>query len=257
MEHNEDASPRVSVVVPAYCEGRRIERGLRELYAWLDGNLPDYEVVVVDDGSTDDTADVVRGLAAELGRIRLVSYTPNRGKGYAVRTGLAAARGKAVVFTDADLSTPPAEIARALELLESADVVAGSRASESSRLLVRQGPVREGMGRAFNRIARMLGVAFLSDTQCGFKAFRADVLPILLPRLRTDGFAFDVELLLEASRAGLRIVEQPVEWRNDPNSRVRVVSDSLAMLVELLRIAVQKRLRRAGRRAIDATSPRR
>jgi dolichyl-phosphate beta-glucosyltransferase len=236
-------SPEISVVVPAYMEAERIGACLEGLSTWLRGQAGGYEVIVVDDGSSDATAAVVQSHETDDRHVQLVSYARNRGKGYAVRTGLAAARGRYVFFTDADLSTPPDEIAPAIELLASHDVVVGTRARPSSRLVERQRWYREGMGRAFNLLLRVLGLARIPDTQCGFKGFRAEVLPALLAELRTDGFAFDVELLAVTDRSGLRIAELPVRWRNHPDSHVRIIRDSSRMLVDVIAVAVRNRRR--------------
>ncbi len=237
----ERRSVEVSVVVPAYREQRRIGRCLQSLEGWLAEYQPNYEIIVVDDGSPDATSAVVSEWAGDDDRRCLIRYEQNRGKGFAVRRGLAESRGRYVFFTDADLSTPPREIDRALELLERADVVVGTRAAAESSILVHQKNYREGMGRVFNTLANVLGVAWMADTQCGFKGFRREVLAALLDEARVDGFAFDVELLVLARDRGLRIRELPVTWRNDPESHVRVFSDSLRMLVDLFSIAARER----------------
>lgn len=229
----------VSVVVPAYCEHQRIAATVHALASSLDDMRVRWEIVVVDDGSDDGTADVVRDLERSRPGVRLVRYERNRGKGFAVRVGLLTARGRDVVFTDADLSTPPNAIAPALAALANADVVVGTRARPASRLVRRQARYREAMGKTFNLLARMLGLTRLPDTQCGFKALRGPVARRLAGELVTEGFAFDVELLARAARHGFVMVEQPVEWHNRPESHVRVVRDSLRMLCDLVRIAVR------------------
>jgi len=231
----------VSVVVPAYCEQQGIGTTVRALAATLEELRLAWEIIVVDDGSDDATANVVRDLESELPGVRLVRYEQNRGKGFAVRIGLLTARGRDVVFTDADLSTPPAAIGPALVALRNADVVVASRANASSRLVRRQIWYREAMGKSLNLLARCLGLTRLPDTQCGFKALRGPVARTLAGELVTEGFAFDVELLARASRHGFVVVEQPVEWRNRPESRVRVVRDSLRMLRDLVLIAIRLR----------------
>lgn len=236
-------APEISVVVPAYMEGARIEHCLAGLSSWLRTKDAVYEVIVVDDGSSDTTAAVVRAHAVNDPCVSLISYPRNRGKGHAVRTGLAVARGRYVFFTDADLSTPPDEIQPAVELLATHDVVVGTRARPSSQLVERQRWYREGMGRAFNLLLKTLGLARIPDTQCGFKGFRGQILPALLAELRVDGFAFDVEMLAVADRSGLRIAELPVRWRNDAASHVRIVRDSWRMFVDVVWIALRNRRR--------------
>ena len=242
------AWPELSVVVPAYQEEDRVGDSLTSLRSWLSEQVESWEIIVVDDGSNDRTSSVVGETVAVDDRCRLISYRPNRGKGYAVRTGLAASRGKVVLYTDADLSTPPQEIATSLVLLQDHDVVAGTRARRESNLVVRQAWYREGMGRVFNLLLRGLGLASMPDTQCGFKAFRGPVARKLAAELIVDGFAFDVELLARAARSGLRIVEQPVQWHNHPDSRVHAVRDSLQMIGQVLRIAWMLRHQAAGPR---------
>lgn len=229
--------PFVSVVVPAYQEEERIGDCLERLTGWLADGRFDYEVVVVDDGSTDRTAATVRSWVEQDRRIRLESYSPNRGKGFAVRRGLAAARGEYRFFTDADLSTPPEEIGRGLELLADHDLVIGTRARESSLVIESQRWHRQRMGRTFNHIIRFLGLTRVPDTQCGFKGFRAEILPALLEPLSIDGFSFDVELMCEAECQNLRVAELPVTWINSPISRVRLTTDSIRMLLEVVAIA--------------------
>lgn len=227
----------VSIVVPAYCEERRLGATLAALRAWLGASGHAGEILVVDDGSTDATAAVCAEHAADDPRVRLIGYAPNRGKGYAVRRGLGEAVGRAVVFTDADLSTPAEAIGEAVALLAGADVVAGTRARDRSRIVERQAWYREGMGRCFNLALRLLGLTSMPDTQCGFKAFRRDAAHRLAAELECERYAFDVELLARAERADMTVVEQQVAWSNDPDSRVHMVSDSFAMLLDIVRIA--------------------
>ena len=231
----------VSVVVPAYCEQGRIVRSLECLDGWLAEHRLEHEVIVVDDGSPDATSAVVAAWVGKNDHRRLIRYRRNRGKGFAVRKGLAEARGRYVFFTDADLSTPPEEIEHALVLLEEADIVVGTRAAAESNILVHQRRYRESMGRVFNLLAGVLGIAWMPDTQCGFKGFRREVLAPLLEDSRVDGFAFDIELLVLARARGLCIRELPVTWRNDPESHVHVFSDSVRMLFDLLSIAARVR----------------
>jgi len=240
-----DSAVHVSVIVPAYREQDRIGRCIEGLTRWLDTQPWLYELIVVDDGSDDGTSSVVSTYCDRDARVKLTSCAYNRGKGYAVRRGLAQAVGDYVMFTDADLSTAPEVIGDALEILESgrADIVVATRARASSELVVRQRWHRESMGRVFNAIARILGLTAIPDTQCGFKAFRAAVLVDLLDGLRVDGFAFDVELLFEADRLGLRVVELPVRWKHHSDSRVHIVSDSARMFLDLIIIAVRARWR--------------
>lgn len=227
----------LSVVIPAYNEATRITRPLEALRAFLAAHVTDAEILVVDDGSTDATAAVVRAMPADRVPIRLIALPRNRGKGAAARAGLAEAAFPLVLLSDADLSTPMTSLGPLhAAVTAGADVAIGSRATAGARLLVRQPWWREGMGRTFNRVVRRTTGLPFHDTQCGFKLFRRTALPLLLAPSRIDGFAFDVELLLRARRAGLTVVEVPVEWHHDFQSRVRPVRHSLQMLRDLWRV---------------------
>jgi dolichyl-phosphate beta-glucosyltransferase len=197
-----------------------------------------HEVIVVDDGSSDGTPDVVARLAGDGLDVHLIRHERNQGKGAAVRTGVLASRGDTVLFSDADFSTPIED----MELLQAAlddgaDVAIGSRAAEGRRLVeVHQPWHRELMGRVFNLFVQLIVLPGLWDTQCGFKAFRGDVARQIFAELRSDGFDFDVEALYRAKRRGLRIREVAVHWRDSPNSRVSPLRDSARMFVGIFRI---------------------
>jgi dolichyl-phosphate beta-glucosyltransferase len=229
--------PHLSVVIPAFNERTRLGDTLTAILAYLDGNRIHGEVVVVDDGSTDGTAE----LAAErLGRHRgrVVRNDENRGKGYSVRRGITEARGRWVLMSDADLSTPIEEHARLarIALDRDLDIVIASRGLPDSRIEVKQNAMRQRMGKTFNLIVRTMTGLRIRDTQCGFKLMdRNRVLPIVEKSV-TDGFAFDVELLYVAKRFGLSIAEVPVVWRNSPDSKVGVLSAPPAMLLEIARV---------------------
>jgi dolichyl-phosphate beta-glucosyltransferase len=211
--------PELSVVFPAYNEAGRLPRTLETVRAWLDAQGRDYELVVVDDGSRDAT--VARAREAGGRRLVVLSNERNRGKGYSVRRGMLAARGRRRLMSDADLSTPIEELPRLWARMdEGADVVIASRALEGSRIEVRQGAFRENMGRAFNLLVRALVLPGLRDTQCGFKLFSAAAAEAAFSRTRLDGFAFDVEALFIARQLGFQVAELPVVWRNDAATRV-------------------------------------
>lgn len=226
----------LSVVIPAFNEGRRLSTTLEQITNFLTAWADEWEVIVVDDGSQDNTAQVVANFAAGAESIRLFGYAQNRGKGYAVRCGVLASRFETILITDADLSTPIEELEKLYPLLADADVVIGSRSVSEAELLKKQGPFRNLCGKIFNRIIRLLQLTPFGDTQCGFKMWRKDAAQKIFPLCRVDGFAFDVEALLLASRAGLRIREVGVLWRNFPESKVRIVADSLGMFVDVLLI---------------------
>ena len=207
----------LSVVVPAYNERARLPPTLRRIGAYLGGRA--HEIVVVDDGSTDGTAEAAH--AAGVERLVVLRNEGNRGKGYAVRRGMLAARGARRLMSDADLSTPIEELARLEQALASGHQIAiGSRALEGARIEVRQPWYRENMGRLFNVFVRALAVPGVRDTQCGFKLFTAGAAEVVFAAARLDGFSFDVEALYIARQLGYRIAEVPVSWRNDAATRV-------------------------------------
>ncbi len=221
------------MVIPAYNEAGRLGPTLDRVDAYLRARGTSHEILVVDDGSSDGTAELVRAHPAE--GLRLVRQPENRGKGAALRRAVAESRGRRVLLSDADLSTPIEELeALAARLDAGADLALGSRAMEDSRVSVRQPFYRELMGKTFNRIIRLLGVRGVRDTQCGFKLLDGEVARRLFPRLVTERFAYDVELIWLARRAGYRVDEVGVAWVNSSDSRVHPVFDSWTMLEDVL-----------------------
>lgn len=233
----------LSVVIPAYQEADRLGSTLDRVLAYLEERGGEYEVVVVDDGSHDDTAGVA---AAYVPRGVVVHrLETNRGKGAAVRAGVERSRGRKILLTDADLSTPIEELPRLEERLGEAALVLGSRAVAESRITRRQPLYRELMGKIFNRLVRLAGIGGLADTQCGFKLLDGEAGRSLFADLTVDRFAYDVELVWLARRRGLGVCEVGVEWENSPDSRVHPVRDSLRMLWDILRLRLRRRERRA------------
>ncbi len=234
----------LSVVIPAYNEAARLPATLDAIVAYLRNGGAPFEVVVVDDGSLDGTAEVVRARAATDPGIRLVRSESNHGKGYAVRAGLLEARGDLWLFSDADLATPIEEVEKLRTAIDrGADLVLASRALPESVLPVPQSLRRRVLGRCFNAAVRVsLGIPY-RDTQCGFKLMRAGALRGVVERLETHHFGFDFELVYRAHRRGLRIAEVGVVWRDQAGSKVRVWRDGFIMLASLRRI----------RRLVDAT----
>src|SRR5881398_207314 len=235
--------PPFSVVIPCFNEAARIGETLRLTLDYLNANAPESELIVVNDGSTDATAAIARERLKDA-RIetRLLENFPNRGKGAAVRSGLLAARKPTALFFDADLSTPLEETPRVIEPIAHGeiDIAFGSRALDRRLIGQHQPWRREQAGRVFNLLVRLVTGLPFWDTQCGFKAFRIDACRPIFEAARIDGFAFDVELLYLAQRAGLRIREIPVRWNHAEGSKVRFFHDSLGMLREL--IALRARL---------------
>lgn len=230
----------LSIVIPAYNESGRIEKTLELIGNFLEDRNIDSEVIVVDDGSTDDTTAVVKkSVLYGRGRIRILGNKDNRGKGYSVKRGVEEAKGEYVLFTDADLSTPIHEFDKLYaKLNEGADIAIGSRAIRGSRVSVRQPLYRQTMGRVFNLFIRMLTGETLADTQCGFKLFRKKAAKKLFEKAMIDGFAFDVEILFMARREGYRITEAGIEWVNSHESKVHPVFSSLEMVRDIIKMRI-------------------
>lgn len=229
--------PRLSVVIPAFNEAARLPATLDSLAAFLGAAEWTSEVVVVDDGSADDTSAVAAARVGDFSSLRVARNETNRGKGFTVKRGVELAEGEVVLFYDADASTPIAEIEKFWpEFERGADVVIGSRSLPGSDVRVHQPWYRENMGRMFNVFVQLLVMPGIIDTQCGFKAFRRECARKVFPRQQLSGFAFDVELLYIARKLGYRIAEMPIVWINSPASRVNPLWDSLGMLIDLLKI---------------------
>jgi dolichyl-phosphate beta-glucosyltransferase len=228
-----------TLVFPAYNERVRIEDCVRHTAAWV-GTRPgghDWQVLLVDDGSTDGTAERARDLASSAGLdLEVLSYSPNRGKGAAIRAGVLASSGDPVLVSDVDLSTPLSEFDKLAARLGEAPVAIGSRALQEELVRKRQSFHRVLLGRAGNRLIQLLAVPGIRDTQCGFKLFRGDAARELFRGARVDRFAWDVEILYLARRRGLPIAEVPVLWFNSPESKVRIVRDAVQTLWDVGRI---------------------
>lgn len=229
--------PPFSLVIPAFNEADRIGPNLRGALNYLQQTSPESELIVVNDGSTDATSEVVREVFAGPGQIatRLVEHSPNRGKGAAVREGLLAAAKPIGLFSDADFSTPIGETPKLVGPIAAGelDVAFGSRALDRNLIGQHQPWRREQGGRIFNLIVRLATGLPFWDTQCGFKAFRLDLVRPILEKAKTDGFGFDVELLYLARKAHLRMREIPVRWNHYEGSKVDFARDSLRMLREI------------------------
>ncbi|PZS00815.1 MAG: hypothetical protein DLM67_00570 [Candidatus Nephthysia bennettiae] len=236
------ARPWLSVVIPAYNEERRLPATLERVLDYLRPRGDPFEVIVVDDGSSDETSAVARAAGSE---VRVVEI-PHTGKGGAVRAGVLASRGELVLVTDADLPTPIDDLRQLIVEVESGSGLAvGSRRLASSSIEVEQPIHRRVMGKVFSLLVQLLVLRGVQDTQCGFKLFRGELAREVFSLAQVDGFAFDVEAILLARQLGARVSEVPVRWYDGPQSHVRAVRDSLAMFVELL--AIRRRSRGARR----------
>jgi dolichyl-phosphate beta-glucosyltransferase len=224
----------ISIVVPAYNEARRIEGTLRRIQHFLDDKKAEYEIIVVDDGSKDNTQEIVRRFGNK--RIRLLSNGRNQGKGYSVRKGMLAATKDYVLFTDADLSTPIEELNLFERFWNKYDILIGSRRVAGASIPVPQPFYRRWPGAVFPLLVSFLIMRGIRDTQCGFKMFRREVARDLFSRQRLPGFSFDAEILYLAQKRGYRIKEVPVIWVNALDSKLNAVTDSAKMFLELLLI---------------------
>jgi dolichyl-phosphate beta-glucosyltransferase len=228
--------PYLTVVIPAYNEALRIPKSLESIQKHFSAKPYAVELIVVDDGSTDNMPSLLSGATAGWPIIRILRNQPNRGKGFSVRRGVLEARGQYVLFTDADLSAPIQEADKLLRLLETtdADAAVGSRALDRSKIGIHQGRFRELSGIVFNLLVRLLTGLSIHDTQCGLKIFRRATTRRAFELQRSNGFGFDPELLFLIERGGGRILEQPVEWNHDAATKVRFLRDSTRMFWELV-----------------------
>jgi dolichyl-phosphate beta-glucosyltransferase len=240
--------PRYSIVIPAYNETARIERALTSVSGCIRERGWDAEVLVVDDGSTDDTAALVELWAREHPEVRLIRNGRNRGKGYSVRNGMLRAAGEVVMFTDADLSSPIEEAERLFAAIDAgADIAIGSRWLTGRRIVHKQPLYRRVFGRCFNALTRTIMRLPFADTQCGFKAFRHEAAQLVFGLQRIERWGFDPEILFIAIKRGMRITEVPVTWGHDERSRISYLRDGMQMLIELVYVrwsALRGRYRR-------------
>ncbi len=230
--------PRLSIVIPAYNESRRLPPFLTEVRHYCDGlGAFDYEIIVVDDGSTDGMRDVLKGIANKWGRLCVIGHRVNQGKGAAIRAGLRASRGELILVADADGSTPIKEEGKLRAALRAgADVAIGSRLLPGHQSCVHRHWLRAVSGLIFAWLVRGLFGMPVRDTQCGFKMFRREVAERLLDVCQESGYLIDVELLAWARRLGYQLVEKPVTWREVVGSKVRPIRDGFRMVHGLLRL---------------------
>ena len=254
------AQPKFSIVIPAYNEHRRIGETLRRVLDYIHEQRWSAEVVVVNDGSRDDTADIISRFADENPEVRLVNNPGNQGKGFAVRNGMLNAHGQTLLFTDADLSSPLSEAAKLFAALDAgADVAIGSRWLDPSLQFQRQPLKRRIYSRTFNLFLKIvLGLPF-RDTQCGFKAFTRNAAEKIFPLQRIKRWGFDPEIIYIARKMKLKVIEVPVVWGHDERSTLHPIKDGMNMGLDTLRVrwnALKGKYREigpSGRRGIGSS----
>lgn len=226
----------LSLIIPAYNEESRISGSLDKALEYFSRQDYSWEIIVVDDGSTDQTARIIENYNAKNPNITLIKQG-NIGKGSAVRNGMLAAHGQYRVFTDADFSTPIYELEKILPILSAGtDICIGSRSIDRSMVKEHQPFYREWMGKTFNKFVQLLVFKGIVDTQCGFKGFTASAAERIFSQAKINGFSFDVEVLFLAKLGKMTIKEVPIEWYNDERSKVNPISDSTRMFLELIKI---------------------
>jgi dolichyl-phosphate beta-glucosyltransferase len=232
-----DIEPILSIVIPAHNEERRLPATLDRIVSHLSGASFPWEIIVIDDGSRDRTAEIVRSAHPD---VRLSSNPLRLGKGSAIRKGVFEARGRYIVFMDADLSVPLVHLEPMLAILrQGVPVVIGSRRAPGSKIVVHQPLIREKLGQFFNIVIRLLGLSSFHDTQCGFKGFHRETARRIFSLQKTGRFAFDVEVLHIAAHHGFEIRELPVQWFNSRETKVIPLLDPFLMLVDIIRIRLQ------------------
>jgi glycosyltransferase involved in cell wall biosynthesis len=227
------SAPEMSIIIPSYNEQARLPASLERIASYINLRLPDAEVIVVDDGSTDQTAAVADRFRGRIGNLRVLRNGENRGKGFSVRRGSLEASGNIILFTDADLSAPIEEVDKLLDALKDHDVAIGSRAINRNLIEAHQSAFREFAGILFNKIVRAILRLPFVDTQCGFKAFRRERCRIIFEQQTIERFGFDPELLYLARHHGLSTAEVPVRWAHSPATKVSLFRDSLQMFADV------------------------
>lgn len=230
----------LSVIIPTYNEEERIAKTLQEISNYLQKKEYTHEIIVIDDGSLDSTAELVSSISRNNGNVRVLRNDANRGKGYSVKRGVLASTGEYVLFSDADLPIPIEEVERLLKWLKSGyEIAIGSKRLKDSKSLIEQPLYRRLMGRVFNIFLQLFIIRGIKDTQCGFKCFKRGAADKIFPKQLIEGFCFDVELLYLAKRWGIPVKEVPVCWTNrDAKTTVKIIPDSLQMVLDLFKIRI-------------------
>jgi dolichyl-phosphate beta-glucosyltransferase len=228
----------ISIIIAAFNEEKRITPSLFKIKDYMKSQGLEYEIIVVDDGSSDRTSKVVENLIPNMPHLNVIRYDVNRGKGYALKTGVIASKGDAVLLSDADLSTPIEELSKLLPLINNnqCEVAIGSRALVLSDIIKKQPWWRQNMGKIFNKFVKIIVLDDFEDTQCGFKLFLGNIARELFGESEIERFAYDVEILARAKKKGYRIKEFPIRWINSPESKVNPLKDSFQMVLDLIKI---------------------
>ena len=227
---------KYSIIIPAYNEEKRISKTVARILEFFEKKKVDFEIIVVNDGSKDKTSEAVKIFRNK--KIRLLEFSPNHGKGFAVKQGMLNAKGDIILFSDADLSTPIEEFDKLINYIKDFDVIIGSRSIKGANVVKHQPFYRELMGKIFNKIVRLFTIRGIIDTQCGFKIFNQKAAKDVFSRTRITGFGFDVEALFLAKISGYKIKEVPVTWINDEQTKISPVKDSLKMFIEVLKVRI-------------------
>ena len=243
------SEPDLSIIIPSYNEELRLPATLERIAEYLSASRRSAEVLVVDDGSKDRTAQVAESFRGKIPGLRVVSNGVNRGKGFSVRHGMQEARGQIALFTDADLSAPIEEADKLIAALDNHEVAIGSRAVDRSLITVHESPFREFAGIVFNKIVQLILWLPFVDTQCGFKAFRRERCKILFEQQTIERFGFDPELLYLARHHGLHAVEIPVRWGHSHATKVNMMRDSIQMFLDVFVIRWNSLLGRYRRKS--------
>ncbi len=232
-------SKSISVILPAYNEEATIKDTVTTIHDFLSSTFNNFEIIVVNDGSSDKTAEIVNNMFDRIKGLKLLTNSRNRGKGYSVRKGVLSASYEYVMFSDSDLSTPIDEVLKCMNYFtDGVDIVLGSRALKESNIIKYQGFLRRSMGKIFNLLIKIFLFRGINDTQCGFKCFTNKAAKELFSLQRLDRFCFDAEILYLAGNKGYKVKEVPVKWLNRENSRVSMVKDSINMFLDIFRIKI-------------------
>ncbi|MBW2991398.1 glycosyltransferase family 2 protein [Candidatus Woesearchaeota archaeon] len=228
---------RVSIVIPAFNEEKRIEKTLKRIISYCKNKFDKYEIIVVDDASKDNTVNIVMGYKKD--KIRIVKNKINRGKGFSVKKGILQARYALVLFSDSDLATPIEELSKFLKYIRQGyDIIIASRNLKESNIVVKQPLYRQLMGKTFPLLVNLIALRDFRDTQCGFKLFKTRIAKKIVKYQTFERFSFDIELLFIAKKMGCRIKEAPVKWVDKAGSKLNPLKDSISMFLDLIRLRI-------------------